>query len=45
MPETKEISSPIEEAVESWERETLQPTLDAHPERKKRFESVSINEV
>ena len=45
MPETKEISSPIEAAVERWERETLQPTLADHPERKKRFESVSLEEV
>ena len=45
MPETKEISSPIEGAIERWERETLQPTLAAHPERKKRFESVSLEEV
>jgi len=45
MPETKEISSLIEEAVERWERETLQPTIAAHPERKKRFESVSLEEV
>jgi methylmalonyl-CoA mutase N-terminal domain/subunit len=45
MPKTKEISSPIEEAVESWERETLQPALAKHPEIKKRFESVSLEEV
>ena len=45
MPETKEISSPIEGAVERWEHETLQPALAAHPERKKRFESVSLEEV
>src|SRR2546421_3611 len=45
MPGTKEISSPMEGAVERWERETLQPALAAHPERKKRFESVSLEEV
>src|SRR5688572_17768362 len=45
MPETKEISSPIEEAVERWERETLQPALADHPEIKKPFESVSLEEV
>jgi methylmalonyl-CoA mutase N-terminal domain/subunit len=45
MPDTKEISSPIEETVERWERETLQPALANHPERKKRFESVSLEEV
>jgi methylmalonyl-CoA mutase N-terminal domain/subunit len=45
MPKTKEISSPIEEAVERWERKTLQPALAKHPEIKKRFESVSLEEV
>jgi methylmalonyl-CoA mutase N-terminal domain/subunit len=45
MPNTKEISSPIEGEVERWERETLQPALSAHPEIKKRFESVSLDEV
>ena len=44
MPDTKEIS-PIEGAVERWEHETLQPALANHPERKKRFESVSLDEV
>jgi methylmalonyl-CoA mutase N-terminal domain/subunit len=45
MPDTKEVNSPIEETVERWERETLQPALSSHPERKKRFESVSLEEV
>ena len=45
MPETKEINSSAEDAVEHWERETLQPALADHPERKKRFESVSLEEV
>ena len=45
MPDTKEISSPIEEEVERWERETLEPALAKHRERKKRFESVSMEEV
>src|SRR3989440_3245254 len=45
MPGTKEISSPMEGAVERWERDTLQPALADHPERKKRFESVSLEEV
>lgn len=45
MPDTKEISSPTEGAVERWERETLQPALAHHPERKKHFESVSLDEV
>ncbi len=45
MYDTKEITSPIEGAVERWGRETLQPALDHHPERKKRFESVSLDGV
>jgi len=45
MADTKEINSPIEEARERWERETLEPTLNKHPEAKKRFESVSLEEV
>ena len=45
MSETKEIGSPIEEAVERWETETLEPILSRHPETKKRFESVSLEEV
>jgi methylmalonyl-CoA mutase N-terminal domain/subunit len=45
MPETKEINSPADEALERWERETLEPTLKKHPETKKRFESVSLEEV
>ena len=45
MPETKEIASPADEDRERWERETLEPTLTKHPERKKRFESVSLEEV
>jgi hypothetical protein len=42
MSETKEIATPIEEAVERWQRETLEPALQKHPEMKKRFESVSL---
>ncbi len=45
MPETKEISSPVEEAVERWEHETLEPVLNTHPERKAKFETVSLDEV
>lgn len=45
MSETKEISTPIEEEVERWERETLEPVLKKHPETKKRFETVSLEEV
>jgi hypothetical protein len=45
MPQTKAINSPIEEEVERWEHETLEPALSEHPETKKRFETVSLEEV
>lgn len=45
MSEIKEITSPVDEEVERWQRETLKPILDKHPENKKRFESVSLEEV
>ncbi len=45
MSETKEISTPIAEDVERWRDKTLEPTLKKHPEMKKRFESVSLEEV
>jgi methylmalonyl-CoA mutase, N-terminal domain len=45
MPETKEITSPADEDRERWERETLEPALQKTTERKKRFESVSLEEV
>lgn len=45
MADTKELDSPIEEAVEQWEHETLEPVLKKHPERKKHFETVSLEEV
>ncbi|ELZ39281.1 acyl-CoA mutase large subunit family protein [Halorubrum tebenquichense] len=35
----------IREAKESWEAETLDPTLDRHGERKERFATVSNREV
>jgi len=35
----------IREAKESWESETLDPTLDRHGERKERFATVSNREV
>src|ERR671912_2373294 len=44
MPEIKE-SSPAEIEKERWEQETLQPALDKHPERKKSFQTVSLEEV
>jgi methylmalonyl-CoA mutase N-terminal domain/subunit len=45
MPETKEIVSPEQAAVERWEQETVAPVLSKRPERKKRFETVSLEEV
>jgi methylmalonyl-CoA mutase N-terminal domain/subunit len=45
MPETKEISSPADASVERWERETVEPVLKKRPERKKRFDTVSLDEV
>src|SRR5215211_1271471 len=44
MPETKE-SSPNEVERERWEQQTLEPALEKHPESKKRFETVSLDEV
>ncbi|HEX8283020.1 MAG TPA: methylmalonyl-CoA mutase family protein [Pyrinomonadaceae bacterium] len=45
MPETKELNSPADASAERWERETLEPVLKKRPERKKRFETVSLDEV
>ncbi|HEY0321868.1 MAG TPA: methylmalonyl-CoA mutase family protein [Pyrinomonadaceae bacterium] len=45
MPETKDAASREEAAVERWEQETLEPVLRKRPERRKRFETVSLEEV
>jgi methylmalonyl-CoA mutase, N-terminal domain len=45
MPEIKDNVSPEEAAVERWEQETLAPVLRKLPERKERFETVSLDEV
>src|SRR4028118_1747832 len=45
MSEVKEIASPEQAAVERWEEETLAPVLQKRPERKKRFETVSLDAV
>ncbi|HEV2882897.1 MAG TPA: methylmalonyl-CoA mutase family protein [Pyrinomonadaceae bacterium] len=45
MSEVKEIVSPEQAAVERWEDETLAPALQKRPERKKRFETVSLDAV
>src|SRR6266404_5320460 len=45
MPETKESSSQIEAEVDRWEQETLEPALEKHPEQRKSFQTVSLEEV
>jgi methylmalonyl-CoA mutase N-terminal domain/subunit len=45
MSEVKEIASPEQAAVERWEDETLAPVLQKRPERKKTFETVSLDAV
>ena len=45
MPDIKEISSPEQAEFDRWERETLTPLINKVPESKKRFESVSLEEV
>jgi methylmalonyl-CoA mutase N-terminal domain/subunit len=45
MAEIKEISSPEQAELERWETETLAPVLQKAPEARKRFESVSLEEV
>ena len=45
MPETKESPSLTQAEVERWEQETLAPALDKHPERKKSFQTVSLEDV
>jgi methylmalonyl-CoA mutase N-terminal domain/subunit len=45
MPEIKETHAPEQSAVSRWEDETLNPVLEKKPERKKSFQSVSLEEV
>ncbi|HST53948.1 MAG TPA: methylmalonyl-CoA mutase family protein [Pyrinomonadaceae bacterium] len=45
MPETKEITSQADASVERWEHETLEPAIRRRPERKSRFQTVSLDEV
>ena len=45
MPETKEVTSPERASVERWEQETLDPVIRKRPERKRRFETVSLDAV
>ena len=45
MPETKEHSSSAKSDADRWEKDTLAPALDQRPERKKSFQTVSLEEV
>jgi methylmalonyl-CoA mutase N-terminal domain/subunit len=45
MPEVKDVATPEEAAVERWEQETLMPALRKTPERRQKFETVSLDAV
>jgi methylmalonyl-CoA mutase, N-terminal domain len=45
MPETNELTTPEQASVERWEQETLAPALRQRPERKQKFETVSLAPV
>lgn len=45
MVEVKEAATPAQEEKERWETETLQKVLDKTPERKAKFEGVSLEPV
>lgn len=45
MMETKEQLTAAQEEVARWEEETLKPVINKIPERKKRFEGVSLEPV
>ncbi len=45
MPQIKELTSSVDSDVDRWQRETLECALQKNPETKKRFESVSLEEV
>ncbi|HEY9285007.1 MAG TPA: methylmalonyl-CoA mutase family protein [Pyrinomonadaceae bacterium] len=45
MPDVKELATPEQAAVERWEQETLGPALRRTPERKAKFETVSLDAV
>ncbi|HLL77579.1 MAG TPA: methylmalonyl-CoA mutase family protein [Pyrinomonadaceae bacterium] len=45
MPDVKELTTPEQAAVERWEQETLEPALRRTPERKTKFETVSLDAV
>lgn len=45
MAEVKEAQSEIQEEIQRWEEETLEPVLAKRPERKMKFEGVSLEPV
>ena len=45
MSEIKEFTSPAASAFEEWERDTLRPFVEKHPERKSTFQTVSLEET
>lgn len=45
MPETKETSSRVQLETERWQEKTLDPVLQKYPERQKRFQTVSLEDV
>ncbi|HEX8181850.1 MAG TPA: methylmalonyl-CoA mutase family protein [Pyrinomonadaceae bacterium] len=45
MPETKELTTPEQAEVERWAEQTLAPALKRRPERKQKFETVSLDSV
>ncbi|HYY42098.1 MAG TPA: methylmalonyl-CoA mutase family protein, partial [Pyrinomonadaceae bacterium] len=45
MPETKELTTPEQAEVERWAEQTLAPALKRRPERKQKFETVSLDPV
>jgi methylmalonyl-CoA mutase, N-terminal domain len=45
MPDVKEALTPAQQTVKRWETETLQPVLDRSPERREKFEGVSLEPV
>ncbi|MFL6210337.1 MAG: methylmalonyl-CoA mutase [Pyrinomonadaceae bacterium] len=45
MPEIKELTTPEQVETERWEQQTLAPVLKQRPERKAKFETVSLDPV
>ena len=45
MAEVKEAATPAQEEKERWEKETLQKVLEKTPERKTKYEGISLEPV